>query len=73
MIILNFYPLTPAHLQAIEALTGQAVEQVIDRPAQFDPTQSFIPPGRGAGQQHGLVAGGVARIALTEGFKQGIL
>jgi len=44
MILLNFsHPLTPTHLQAIEALSGQGVERVIDRPAQFDPSQSFIP------------------------------
>jgi len=42
--VLNFaHPLTPTQLKAIEALTGQAVERVIDRPAQFDPSQSFIP------------------------------
>jgi hypothetical protein len=44
MLLLNFsHPLTPAHLQAIAALTGQVVERVIDRPAQFDPGQPFTP------------------------------
>jgi hypothetical protein len=42
MIVLNFsHPLTPDHLAQIEALTGQAVERVMDTPAQFNPAQPF--------------------------------
>jgi len=42
MIVLNFsHPLTHEHLARIEALTGQAVERVIDAPAQFDHAQPF--------------------------------
>ena len=42
MIVLNFsHPLTPDHLAQIEALTGQAVERVMDALAQFDHAQSF--------------------------------
>lgn len=44
MILLNFsHPLTPAHLAQVEALAGQPLEQVIEIPAQFDPTQPFAP------------------------------
>jgi len=44
MIVLNFaHPLTTEHLAQIEALTGQTVERVIERPAQFEPGQSFGP------------------------------
>jgi hypothetical protein len=42
MIILNFsYPLTPAHLEQIEALTGEAVERVLDVATQFDNSEPF--------------------------------
>lgn len=42
MIVLNFsHPLTPNHLAQAEALTGQAVERVMDALAQFDHAQSF--------------------------------
>lgn len=40
MLLLNFtHPLTTEHLAQIEALTGQAVTQVIDMPVQVEPDQ----------------------------------
>ena len=37
MFLLNFaHPLTPAHLAALESLTGQPIERVIDLPSQVD-------------------------------------
>ena len=42
MNLLNFsHPLTPAQLAAIEKLTGQKVERVMDVKTQFDPEQPF--------------------------------
>jgi hypothetical protein len=42
MILLNFsHPLTPAQLEQIEALTGQAVERVLDLMPQLDHEKSF--------------------------------
>ena len=42
MIILNFsHPLTGAHLERIEALTGEKVERVIEVKTQFDPEEPF--------------------------------
>ena len=42
MILLNFsHPLTPTHLEQIEALTKQKVERVVEMPTQFDPEQPF--------------------------------
>ena len=42
MILLNFgHPLTAAHLEQIEALTGQKLEQVLAVPTQFDHGQPF--------------------------------
>ena len=44
MIIVNFsHPLTSEHLAQVEALTSQVVERVIDRPAQFDAADPFVP------------------------------
>ncbi len=44
MILLNFsHPLTPAQRGQIEALAGQAIEQVCDLPVQFDPLAPFGP------------------------------
>jgi hypothetical protein len=40
------HPLTPAHLAAIEQLTGQAVERVIDVKTQFDNEQPFVEQAR---------------------------
>jgi hypothetical protein len=42
MILINFsHPLTPDQLAQVEALTDQAIERVVDVPAQFDEGQSF--------------------------------
>lgn len=47
MLIVNFaHPLTADHLGAVERLTGQAAERVLDVPAQFDPAQPFGPQAR---------------------------
>jgi hypothetical protein len=44
MILLNFsHPLTPEHLAQVEALTGRAVQRVVDLPAKFDVLQPFAP------------------------------
>jgi hypothetical protein len=44
MIILNFsHPITPAQREAIESLTHNTVEQVVDLPIQFEHGQPFQP------------------------------
>ncbi|HXH09559.1 MAG TPA: CRISPR-associated protein Csx15 [Alphaproteobacteria bacterium] len=44
MLLLNFsHPLTPAHLDQIEALTGQKVERVIDVRTHLDHERPFVP------------------------------
>lgn len=44
MILLNFaHPITPDHLQQIEALAGQPVERVIEVHSQIDPQQPLAP------------------------------
>jgi hypothetical protein len=44
MVVVNFsHPLTSDHLQQIEALTGQKVEQVIEVHSQIDPQQPLVP------------------------------
>jgi hypothetical protein len=44
MIVLNFsHPLTPAHREQIEALTGAAVDDVIEIKTHFDNGQPFEP------------------------------
>lgn len=44
MILLNFsHPLTPEHLETIEALTRNKVAQVVDLPIHFDHSQPFQP------------------------------
>ena len=44
MILLNFaHPLTPEQLARLEALTGQALEQVIELPVQFEAGAPFLP------------------------------
>jgi hypothetical protein len=44
MIILNFaHPLTPAHLEQIQALAGEAVDDVIEIKTQFDNSQPYQP------------------------------
>ena len=42
MIILNFgHPLTAAHQERIEELTGQPIDRVVEVPTEFDHGQSF--------------------------------
>lgn len=45
MILLNFsHPLTPEHLQQVEALTGEPLERVLAaNNVQFDPSLPFAP------------------------------
>ncbi len=44
MLLLNFsHPLTPEQLAQAEALAGQPVERLIERPAQFANGQPFLP------------------------------
>jgi hypothetical protein len=44
MILLNFsHPLNPAQLAQVEALSGQAIQRVIELPVQFDNDQDFLP------------------------------
>lgn len=44
MILLNFsHPLTPEHLETIEALTRNPVAQVVDLSIHFDHSQPFQP------------------------------
>lgn len=50
MLLINFtHPVTPAHVQSIEVLTGQRVERVIEQTTHFDTGQPF------AGQVAALV------------------
>ena len=57
MILLNFsHPLTAEHLQQIEALAGQKVEQVIEIPSQIDPQQPLVPQVIALADQVGLSA-----------------
>jgi len=44
MILLNFaHPLTPEHLQRVEALAGQSVERVVEIDSQIDTQQPLVP------------------------------
>jgi len=44
MILLNFsHPLTAGQIEQAQALAGQPVGQVIDRPVQFDNDRPFVP------------------------------
>jgi len=44
MLIVNFsHPLTDTQKAQIEALTGQAIEQIVAVPVQFDNAQPFVP------------------------------
>jgi hypothetical protein len=55
MLLLNFtHPLTDAQLATIEALSGQAVERVIDAPAQFDNGQPFAEQAAALADEAGL-------------------
>lgn len=43
MILLDFsHPLTADHLTQLQALTGRAVERVVDVPVQFDVAVPFV-------------------------------
>ncbi len=43
MILLNFtHPLTAEQLAQIKALTGQAIQRVVDAPAHFDHAHPFV-------------------------------
>jgi hypothetical protein len=56
MVIINFaHPLTSAQLTAIEQLSGQRVERVIDIPAKFDHAQAFAEQARELVEAAGLV------------------
>jgi hypothetical protein len=45
--LVNFgHPLTESHTAAIERLAGKAIEQVIERPAQFDVARPFADQAR---------------------------
>jgi hypothetical protein len=55
MILLNFsHPLTPDHLQQVEALTGRKVERVIELHSQIDPQQPLAPQVTAMVDQAGL-------------------
>jgi hypothetical protein len=55
MILINFsHPLTPEHLAQIEALTGQAVERVIEIPTRLDNEAPFGPQVAELVEQAGL-------------------
>jgi len=55
MILLNFsHPLTPAHLQQIEAVMGQQIERVIEVHSQIDPQHPLIPQVTALVDQAGL-------------------
>ncbi len=57
MTLLNFsHPLTPAHLAAIEQLTEQQVERVIDVKTQFDNETPFVEQARVLVKSVGLSA-----------------
>lgn len=47
MRVINFtHPLTSAHLAAIEQLSGQTVDRVIEVKTQFDPGRPFVEQAR---------------------------
>jgi hypothetical protein len=55
MLLLNFaHPLTPDHLERIEALTGQKVERVVEVHSQLDPQQPLVPQAVALADQAGL-------------------
>jgi hypothetical protein len=55
MLVLNFaHPLTPEHLEQIEALTGQKVERVIEVHSQIDPQQPLVPQVAALADKAGL-------------------
>ncbi len=55
MILLNFaHPLTPDHLERIEALIGQKVERVVEVHSQLDPQQPLVPQAVALADHAGL-------------------
>ncbi len=55
MILLNFsHPLTPDHLQQVEALTGQKTERVVEVHSQIDAQQPLVPQVMALADQAGL-------------------
>jgi hypothetical protein len=58
MILLNFtHPLTGDQRAAIEQITGQAIERLIDLPAHFDQAQPFVEQVRTLVEATGLTPG----------------
>jgi hypothetical protein len=57
LLLLNFaHPLTDAHRAAVERLSGQALDRVVDVPAQFDPARPFAEQAQGLVRAAGLSA-----------------
>jgi|SRR5579884_1702901 len=57
MVIINFsHPLTEAHLAAIEHLTGQKVERVLEVKTHFDPARPFAEQAHALVETAGLMA-----------------
>ena len=55
MILLNFsHPLTPDHLQQIEALAGQKVERVVEVRSQVDAQHPLVPQMMALADECGL-------------------
>ena len=55
MILLNFsHPLTAAHVDQIEALTGQKVERIMEVNSRIDPEQPLAPQVMALADQAGL-------------------
>jgi hypothetical protein len=55
MILLNFtHPLTGDQRAAVEQLTGQPIDRLIERPAHFDQSQPFVEQVRALVEATGL-------------------
>lgn len=55
MIVINFaHPLTEEHLKAVERLTAEPVDRVIEASARFDPQSSFVEQARALVDSVGL-------------------
>ena len=55
MLVVNFaHPLTPEHLAAVERLTGQAVERVVEVRTAFDAERPFAEQARVLLKEAGL-------------------
>ena len=58
MLVVNFgHVLTPAHLAAVERLTGSAVSKVVEVRTQFDESRSFAEQARVLVDSAGLTPG----------------